>query len=338
MIWGRAWRALSLLGLDDVLREVAGAPTDGSGGECAPLPNVTFAPRMRTCHQQTRGLVSSIDDLTKVAKAALFTTSSCHVSSTYYIHHVRFSLTRSLLDPGHLYHRAHFLLAIADRLPEGIAHLGRRIVSYSQRVADRTVEAKFEDGSTEIFDVFLGCDGIKSMVRQRLCEDYAKEGRPEMLKCVEPVWTGEVLYRNLIPSEKLPVRNGRPHPVLTKSIMVSVLLSPCDLQSKYSRNLSQYCGHNKVCLLTSCADLRTQSRRMQHFFGYAIGRGKWANVGAFVTMPERRRTHWDGPWVSEASTQEVLDNFVGWESDLLEVIQVGSCSHAHRNLVHTILM
>lgn len=32
MIWGRAWRALSLLGLDQVFREVAGAPADGSAG------------------------------------------------------------------------------------------------------------------------------------------------------------------------------------------------------------------------------------------------------------------------------------------------------------------
>ena len=33
MIWGRAWKALSLLGLDRVFREVAGAPVDGSAGE-----------------------------------------------------------------------------------------------------------------------------------------------------------------------------------------------------------------------------------------------------------------------------------------------------------------
>lgn len=32
MIWGRAWRALSILGLDGIFRELAGAPTDGSAG------------------------------------------------------------------------------------------------------------------------------------------------------------------------------------------------------------------------------------------------------------------------------------------------------------------
>ena len=33
MIWGRAWRALSLLGFDKIFREVAGAPVDGSAGD-----------------------------------------------------------------------------------------------------------------------------------------------------------------------------------------------------------------------------------------------------------------------------------------------------------------
>lgn len=32
MIWGRTWRVLSLLGLHTPLRELAGVPTDGSGG------------------------------------------------------------------------------------------------------------------------------------------------------------------------------------------------------------------------------------------------------------------------------------------------------------------
>lgn len=40
MIWGRTWRVLSLLGLHAPLRELAGVPTDGSGGECTII--ITF--------------------------------------------------------------------------------------------------------------------------------------------------------------------------------------------------------------------------------------------------------------------------------------------------------
>lgn len=34
MIWGRTWRVMSLLGLDKVLREIAGVALDGSEGTC----------------------------------------------------------------------------------------------------------------------------------------------------------------------------------------------------------------------------------------------------------------------------------------------------------------
>ena len=42
-----------------------------------------------------------------------------------------------------------------------------------------------------------------------------------MLKYVEPVWTGEILYRCLVPSERLPLSNGEKHPVLKRPVMVS---------------------------------------------------------------------------------------------------------------------
>ena len=32
MIWGRTWRVLTLLGMDNTLRDIAGVPLDGSQG------------------------------------------------------------------------------------------------------------------------------------------------------------------------------------------------------------------------------------------------------------------------------------------------------------------
>lgn len=125
------------------------------------------------------------------------------------------------IDPGHMYHRAHFLDVLADMLPKGIAHLGKRVVSYSH-TSSSPVQIEFADGSFADCDVLLGCDGIKSVVRRCIFEGLAKEGNAEMLKYVEPVWTGEVLYRCLIPSERLPVKDGQKHPVLKRPIMVSL--------------------------------------------------------------------------------------------------------------------
>ena len=42
MVWGRAWRALALLGLEKDFRRVAGAPVDGSAGEYANINVMTL--------------------------------------------------------------------------------------------------------------------------------------------------------------------------------------------------------------------------------------------------------------------------------------------------------
>ncbi|KIP05117.1 hypothetical protein PHLGIDRAFT_168146 [Phlebiopsis gigantea 11061_1 CR5-6] len=244
MIWGRAWRALSLLGLDQVFREVAGAPADGSAD-----PQFGFDYRR--------------SDLG---------------SEGFLIHrHV-------LPYPGHNFHRAHFLDALADLLPAGVAHLGKRLVSFTYKnTPTGQVGLHFVDGTSATCDVLLGCDGIRSVVRRCMFEGLARDGRPQLTQYIEPMWTGEILYRCLIPSEELPLKNGGKHPVLQRPII--------------------YCGNNK------------------HFFGYSIGRQKWVNVGGFVTTPGRRGDTWEEPWVSECSVQEVVESFAGWERDLQDIIK-----------------
>lgn len=58
--------------------------------------------------------------------------------------------------------------------------------------------------------------------------------------------------------------------------------------------------------------------------GYPIGRGKWANIGGFDTRPEAVGTSYNGPWVQESSSEELRGVFAGWESELYEVLKVGS--------------
>lgn len=122
----------------------------------------------------------------------------------------------------HNYHRAHVLELLAEMLPKHMAHLGKRVTAYRiLRDSPGPVEVAFADGSMVTCDLLVGCDGIKSVVRQCMFEGLAANGKPEMKKYIEPVWTGEILYRALIPSEKVPKQpDGRKHSIMGDPIMV----------------------------------------------------------------------------------------------------------------------
>lgn len=135
---------------------------------------------------------------------------------------------------SHLYHRAHFLDIFIDRLPKYAANLGKRLQRYSQ-VETGPIKLTFTDGSKATCDVLVGCDGIKSVVRRLMCQEMAEKGQPEMLKYIEPVWTGEVTYRALIPASRLPEKNGETHPALQETKI--------------------YCGINKVSVAHSATSL-----------------------------------------------------------------------------------
>lgn len=124
------------------------------------------------------------------------------------------------VDKSHLYHRAHFLDIFVDRLPKDAANLGKRLQSYS-RTETGAIELSFVDGTTASCDVLVGCDGIKSVVRRLMFQKMAEKDQPEMLKYVEPVWTGEITYRALVPAERLPERDGQKHPALQRTMIVS---------------------------------------------------------------------------------------------------------------------
>ena len=124
-------------------------------------------------------------------------------------------------DASHQYHRAHFLDILLAKVPANVPHLSKRLVSYSQRDSGSTIELKFADGTSATCDILIGCDGIKSTARKVMFQDLADKGQPEMSKFIDPVWTGEIVYRTLIPAEHIPLRSGQKHRVLTKSTVVS---------------------------------------------------------------------------------------------------------------------
>ncbi len=55
---------------------------------------------------------------------------------------------------------------------------------------------------------------------------------------------------------------------------------------------------------------------------YPISQGRILNVAASITNPELEGTVYEGPWTTEVSREEVRREYVGWESEVEEVVQV----------------
>lgn len=93
-------------------------------------------------------------------------------------------------------HRATFLDEMIRLLPNGT---GEGKVTFRKRLADVVdlgaagVELQFTDGTTGIADAVIGCDGVKSRIRQILLQGHDS---------VEPRFTGKYAYRGLIPMEQ----------------------------------------------------------------------------------------------------------------------------------------
>ncbi|KAM5358517.1 hypothetical protein ACJZ2D_015206 [Fusarium nematophilum] len=89
-------------------------------------------------------------------------------------------------------HRAHFLDKLVKLLPIEIASFGKRLESFEQNETGEYT-LMFADGSTAKADAILGCDGIKSKVRQCLFgADHP---------CAFPSYTQKYAYRALVAME-----------------------------------------------------------------------------------------------------------------------------------------
>ena len=84
----------------------------------------------------------------------------------------------------------------------------KRLASYVEPASeDGPIVLKFQDGTEATCDVLVGCDSIKSAVRRTMYTSLAEEaeasGHAEeaarLLAMNDPVWSGSVAYRGLIP-------------------------------------------------------------------------------------------------------------------------------------------
>ena len=86
-------------------------------------------------------------------------------------------------------HRADLHRCLVAALPSGTVRLGSRLTGLTER-PDR-VDLTFAGGPTAYADVVVGADGIHSVVRERLVRD-------------RPRFSGQTIYRGLVPAVKVP--------------------------------------------------------------------------------------------------------------------------------------
>ncbi|TFK44427.1 FAD/NAD-P-binding domain-containing protein [Crucibulum laeve] len=245
MIWSRTWEILNLMGLADAFSRIAHAPPNGSIG-------IGFD--YRRSDQPKEGF--------------------------------RFQLVE--MPYGCIrFHRAAFLDVFVDHLPPGVAHFGKRVVSYSESatVGGGPIIVHFADNTTATCDVLVGCDGIKSTVRAQLFRTKAqKEQLPELLRYIDPVWSGTIAYRGLIPVGNIPNHaDGSLHTTIHSPMM--------------------YCGKGK------------------HVVSYSISQGDIVNVVTFASQPEKNGTPYIGEWVTDCSKQELLECYSNWEPEVEELLK-----------------
>ncbi|KAJ3989844.1 FAD/NAD-P-binding domain-containing protein [Lentinula detonsa] len=181
MIWARTWKILEQLGLGPAFSRIAHAPPDGSIGT-----GFDF----RRSDQPQEGFTYHVVKM------------SCKYAQEVFTHSPRII---SISDGCIRFYRVDFLDVFVDALPSGVAHFGMRLVSYSQKAGANEILLEFSNGTTGTCDLLAGCDGIKSSTRAQLFKEAAeRSGDVTLLKFIDPVWTGTIAYRGLIPVERLP--------------------------------------------------------------------------------------------------------------------------------------
>lgn len=88
-------------------------------------------------------------------------------------------------------HRAHLLDALKKNVPDSKISLGKRLAGIEWRADKSCYVLSFLDHTTAEADIVVGCDGIKSMVRQHL-------GFVD-----QPIYSGQMVYRGYVSYDDL---------------------------------------------------------------------------------------------------------------------------------------
>lgn len=86
--------------------------------------------------------------------------------------------------------RSDFLNALVNLVPDGVAQFGKRLVKLQESAEGVTLS--FEDGTSVVADVVVGCDGIRSKVKESLFPDESD------LERFKPKYSGMYGYRTVL--------------------------------------------------------------------------------------------------------------------------------------------
>ncbi|KAF8438465.1 hypothetical protein L210DRAFT_3543956 [Boletus edulis BED1] len=158
-------------------------------------------------------------------------------------------------------------------------HTSKKLNSYEVDSETGKTTLHFSDGDSTVTDMLVGADGIHSATRGTMYKKLASsieddESRKNLLKCIDPVWTGILVYRNLIPTEKF-------------------LKAYPDLEPP--TDMMMHLGKNK------------------HLITFPVSEGKLINVVIFHHNRGTFGSPFEGSWVTDVPKEEVLHLFEGWD-------------------------
>lgn len=111
------------------------------------------------------------------------------------------------------FHRSVLQQLLARHLDPSIhIHFSKRVISYAEPLEEcAPIVMQFRDGTSATCDLLIGSDGIRSAVRRSMfnavADEAAMQGNTEeslrLRSLVDPVWSGQIAYRGLIPTAAL---------------------------------------------------------------------------------------------------------------------------------------
>ncbi|RPD58219.1 FAD/NAD(P)-binding domain-containing protein [Lentinus tigrinus ALCF2SS1-7] len=263
-VWPRVMEVLKFLGLEDDLKEIGGAHDSTA----------------QSVHYRKADEPKAVD--IRVFAPALLTFSRSDLQAVLAKH-----------------------LHTADKIV-----YSKRLLAYVEPEAGQLdpIVLQFKDGTTATCDLLVGSDGIRSAARRTMFNNLAdaaeirgdKEQAAKLRTMIEPVWSGQVVYRGLVPVDKLA-------------------------DSAHSKDLQKtliLLGKDRASLPSlSATNVHEANIDPQDIVSYPITRGKTINVAAFVNTPGAEGTTYTKAWVTESTSAEVLEKFSGWDAGVQDLFK-----------------
>ncbi|KAH7883015.1 hypothetical protein F5I97DRAFT_1938890 [Phlebopus sp. FC_14] len=209
-------------------------------------------------------------------------------------------------------HRQELVDALERHIPTSCTfHFHKRLTTYTADesfLSGPSIIMQFADGTTASTDVLIGADGVRSAVREAMFNDIAKL-RPDVVdvgrlkEYIDPTWTGVLVYRSVIPAEKLSKIHPN-HPSTEKMIV--------------------YYGRRQQVM--------TCPRLSQHIVCFPLHQAKRINVVAFDHNPSAVGKPFGGRWVTDVSQEELLETFDSFEPLVKAILQC--CDKPSRWALH----